>query len=847
MTDQQKHLTEKMVGQLATRPLLTCPPDTCLHKAAALMYARQCCSIIIQDQHQMLGIWTEADALKLNYAKTNPGNIAISQVMSSPVACLSEHAMLSEAVTLFRQQTIRHCLVTFDQGQDGIITQTDLTLSMGLEYFLNLRTVKSVKTPVIKLPVQGTSLALAVEEMRRVNAEAIVVTDQGKAVGILTQHDILAVLASASPPPSLTHIACKQLITINEQDSMLNARNTLITNGIRHLVTLNDHEEVSGLLSMHNILHVTQQEYNSELRKALKQRNEALEESKYNLQLAQQVIDSSRDGIVVTDGSTQIISVNPAFTRITGYEPQDAIGQKMSFLQSGRQSQDFYQKMWQSIMAQGYWRGEIWNKRKNDEIYPELLTVTAIRDTEGKVRNFTGLFSDITQQKRNEERIRKLAYFDELTGLPNRRMFNDRLQMAISNARRHGHTLALLFIDVDLFKRINDNLGHSVGDMVLRELANRLKKLIREEDTLARLGGDEFVILFQELDDLDCLEQWLQQVNERITETFKQPIHFGENKISVTNSVGIAIFPDDGDNAEQLLKNADTAMYRAKEDGRNNLKRFKPVMEEQGLRQLSVEAQLRTAIKNQELTVHYQPQFDLRSGNAVGAEALLRWTNQTLGQVSPIEFIPVAEEQGLINELGLWVLKQACRESLVHFTRAQSDLRISVNISPLQLRQPDFVNGIEQALKETQLPPQNLELEITETALIDDSCGARSKLLALKELGITIALDDFGTGYSSLSYLQNIPLDRLKIDASFVQRLSGKKQDAQIVMAIIAMAQSMGLEVVAEGAETLQQMQHLQQLNCDLVQGYFTGRAVPIAQLKTELEKGQHRSLPEAV
>lgn len=845
MMDQQ-HLKEKTVGQLATRPLLTCSPDASLNEAAAMMYHHQCCSILISQQQKVIGIWTESDALKLNYSEQNPGNIPISQVMSSPVACLPEDALLSEAVTLFRQKAIRHCLVTYQTGEQGIITQTDLTLSMGLEYFLNFRTVKSIKTPVLKLPVEETSLAQAVEEMRHSHAEALVVTQNNKASGILTQHDILMVLAHAAPPPDLSTVACKKLISINEQDSMLNARNMLITHGIRHLVTLNESKQVSGLISMHNILHVTQQEYNFELRRALKQRNAALEESKYNLQLAEKVIDSSRDGIVVTSADTRIIKVNPAFTRITGYEEQDAIGKKMSFLQSGRQSKEFYQRMWQSIMTQGYWRGEIWNKRKNNEIYPELLTITAIRDQDGNVRNFTGLFSDITQQKRNEERIRKLAYFDELTGLPNRRMFNDRLQMAISNARRHNHTLALLFIDVDLFKRINDNLGHSVGDMVLKELANRLKKLIREEDTLARLGGDEFVILFQELDDLECLELWLQQVNQRITETFKQPIYFADNAITVTNSVGIAIFPDDGNNAEELLKNADAAMYSAKDAGRNNLKRFDPLMEEQGLRQLSVEAQLRRAVENQELSLHYQPQFDLRTGQAVGIEALMRWNSEMLGQVSPIEFIPIAEEQGLISELGLWALKQACNESVAQLSY-QPKLRVSVNISPLQLREPDFVQQIEKALQETALPPENLELEITETALINDNAGVREKLLALKQLGITIALDDFGTGYSSLSYLQNIPLDRLKIDASFVQRLSGKKQDAQIVMAIIAMAQSMGLEVVAEGAETLEQLQHLQQLNCDLVQGFYTGRAVPMGELQHNLQPSNDTKQPSTL
>ncbi len=828
------------VGAVAQRELLTCPPSTLVSEAAALMRQAGCSSILIEQEGKILGIWTEADALRLDFESQELGQLPIEKMMSSPVTSLPASKPLVEVAEFLRSRNIRHALVEFNSSDDdcdiqkeryGMVTQTDLTLNMEIESFLCLRQVNSVEMGRLQLPL-SLSLPQVVEQMRATSADAALVMDNDQVVGIVTQADLVAVLAKGGTLPLLSEVACKELITIHEDESLLHARQLLQRRGIRHLVVTGDENQECSLLSMRNILYFLQLEYTAQLRDALEQRDNALKQSQYSLHLAEKVIESSLDGIVITDADSLIIKVNPAFTQLTGFTAEEALGQPMSLMSSGRHEKEFYSDMWRSLQAKGYWRGEIWNKRKNGEVFPELLSITAICDEQGNPQNYTALFNDITHLKRNEERIRNLAYFDELTGLPNRRLFNDRLNMAISNGRRHNHRVALMFIDIDLFKRINDTLGHSGGDQVLKTLGKRLNQAIREEDTLARLGGDEFVILMPEIES----DEAITTVGQRVTEKVRHAITVDEEQLFVTASIGTCIFPDDGKNAEQLLKNADTAMYQVKARGRNGLQRFQAVMQEQSQRSLSLEAQLRNAITRDELSIHYQPQICLQHRQMVGLEALLRWNNEVLGQVSPAEFIPVAEAQGLISELGRWVIKSACQQGQHWRNKGYGDIPIAVNVSPLQLQQECIGKAVTDALAATGFPPHLLELEITESAFINDSQSATRQLEELKAHGITVALDDFGTGYSSLNCLHTIPLDRIKIDASFVQRLSERQIDDQVVNAIIAMAHSMNLRVVAEGVETEEQLNSLARLNCDQVQGYFTGRPQNAKEVKELLE-----------
>jgi diguanylate cyclase len=474
-------------------------------------------------------------------------------------------------------------------------------------------------------------------------------------------------------------------------------------------------------------------------------------------------------------------------------------------------------------------------------------------DADRQVVRLHGVLQDITDMQRAEERIRELAFIDSLTRLPNRELFKDRLSEALKLAKRHGRRVGLLFLDLDNFKRINDTLGHSVGDLLLQATAERLKSSLRNSDTvacadtdnqdetIARLGGDEFTLLLPEVQ----RGEDAAFVAERVRSHLSQPLVLAGHEVCVTPSIGIALFPEDGDNPETLLKNADMAMYLAKRQGRNLYRFYDASLNEVALQRLTMENQLRKAIEQNELSVHYQPQLDLPSGRISGVEALLRWQSATLGPVSPIDFIPLAEETGLIIPIGEWVLRTACQQAKT-WRKAGIDLqRMAVNISVLQFVQPSFPVLVARILRETGLEPEALELEITESLLMKDPEGATSTLLALKELGVQLAIDDFGTGYSSLSRLKQLPLDRLKIDKAFVREVNSQPDDAAIATAVIAMADSMGLRVIAEGVESAAQLAFLKSKHCDEVQGYYLSRPLPVNDITEVLQNHQRVAADE--
>ena len=470
--------------------------------------------------------------------------------------------------------------------------------------------------------------------------------------------------------------------------------------------------------------------------------------------------------------------------------------------------------------------------------------VEAGLDASGRLDHLYGALQDITELHQTEERIRQLAFIDSLTQLPNRELFKDRLDVALKLAKRHGRPLALLFLDLDNFKRINDTLGHGVGDLLLQTTAERLKASVRggdsvsrveegeQEDSVARLGGDEFTVLLPEVQHSEDAAV----VAERIQANLSRPLTLGGHEILVTPSIGIAVFPQDGEDSETLLKNADMAMYFAKRQGRNLYRFYDPSLNESALKRLTMETQLRKAIERNELTLHYQPQLDLLSGRICGVEALVRWTNDLVGTVPPLEFIPLAEESGLIIPIGEWVLRTACQQAKDWREAGMGLERMAVNISVLQFVQPGFTGLVAQILEETGLHPTALELEVTESLLMKDPEGAMHTLHALKTLGVQLAIDDFGTGYSSLSRLKQLPLDRLKIDKSFVREVDTQPSDAAITTAVIAMAESMGLRVMAEGVENEPQLCFLKTKRCDEIQGYLLSRPLPAAELTTLLQ-----------
>jgi len=542
------------------------------------------------------------------------------------------------------------------------------------------------------------------------------------------------------------------------------------------------------------------------------------------LRLAAEVFQHSLEGIVITDTHGDILKVNPAFTSITGYASEEVVGRNPRLLKSDRHGADFYEGMWRSLVERGRWEGEIWNRRKSGESYPEWLSISAVKDVEGHTTHYVGVFHDITEAKESEEQIRFQAYHDALTGLPNRLLLKDRLAVAINHAQRGGGKVAVIFLDLDNFKNINDSLGHIVGDWLLQSVAYRLLKLMREEDTVARLGGDEFVVMIEEV----VNPREVVNVARRIIEAFAAPVTVGSHELFVTPSLGITLYPEDGRDADTLIKNADMAMYQAKAAGRNDYRLFTPQMNENVTRRLALEGRLRKAVEHGELAPFLQPKVRLGDGRVNGMEALARWPQGDGTLVSPAEFIPLAEETGLILPLGEAILEKACLAARRLTKAGHPDLVLAVNLSPKQFRQADLVARILAILKRTGLSPERLELEITESTLMTDIEKTVGKLRELAGYGIGLAVDDFGTGYSSLFYLKHFPLRSLKIDQSFVRDLNRDENDANIVRTIIALAHNFNLEVVAEGVENPEQLAFLRNHHCHTAQGFLFSR--PLAE-----------------
>ena len=556
-----------------TGVLLQCELDTTIADAAARMSENSVSSILITDGGTVVGIWTEHDALAIAFADPAKFRQPVSTVMSSPVLSLPETLDAGEAAVRLRDTGKRHFLVTNSSGKPvGILSQTDLALNQGLEPYLRLREVRAA-VPRPPLVVRGDqSLAEVASYMHRHHADAVVVDCDEEGLGILTERDMVRFIARHTSNTLVNELATRPLLTVNEEDPLIHARDLLIDHRIRHLAVVNQLGEVTGLIGYHDMLTGAEQMYLDDLREALEQRDQALAKSRRTLQLAERVIESSFEGIMVTDKDVCIEFVNPAFTQLTGYTAEEVIGRSPDLLSSGRHDSEFYRRMWNSLETHGYWRGEIWNRRKTGELYLELLTITAITDDDGNTTHYAGLFTDITQNRRNEEQIRQLAYYDALTGVPNRRLLEDRLEHAIRHAHRKEMLLAVMFMDLDRFKEVNDTLGHAVGDDLLLKFTTRVKDCLREDDTLARLGGDEFIVLLPEMERLSDVFA----VADRLIEANKRPYQINGNQINVGSSIGISLYPEDGTTVQELINGADIAMYRAKREGRNRYKLFAP-------------------------------------------------------------------------------------------------------------------------------------------------------------------------------------------------------------------------------------------------------------------------------
>jgi len=554
------------------------------------------------------------------------------------------------------------------------------------------------------------------------------------------------------------------------------------------------------------------------------------------LQLAASVYQFSHEAILVTDERNFIIDVNPAFTLLTGYTLDEVKGSNPSMFSSGRHDQSFYQQMWQSIQDEGYWQGEIWDKRRDGELHAKWLSISVIRHPDGSVFRYVAQFSDITGKKRQDELIWTQANFDALTRLPNRFLLADRMYRSVAACVRSGLHGALLSLDLDHFKQLNDTFGHSMGDKLLIEVARRMQGCVREEDTVARMGGDEFIVVLNELStDEKAAAVQAELVAEKIRDALCRPYFLDGIEYHTSASIGIVLFCEHSDSQEVLLAHVDSAMYQAKAKGRNTICFFDTFMQVALAQRSHLDSALRVAQERREFMLYYQLQID-GAGRAIGAEALLRWQHPKLGMVSPAQFIPVAEENGTILPIGLWVLETACAQlALWQVDPHLCHLSIAVNVSSRQFREPDFVAHVCKVLEKTAIRPHLLKLELTESIVLDNVEESIVKMNALKTLGLKFSMDDFGTGYSSLSYLSRLPMDQLKIDQSFVRDITTDKNDAAIVHTIISMAQGLGLEVIAEGVETQAQRDFLEYRGCLTYQGYLYARPLPVDQLEQKL------------
>ncbi|PLX90959.1 MAG: hypothetical protein C0620_12720 [Desulfuromonas sp.] len=544
-------------------------------------------------------------------------------------------------------------------------------------------------------------------------------------------------------------------------------------------------------------------------------------ESERQVLLSSSVFDNAAEGIVITDLEGNIEQVNPACETMSGYTRDELIGENPRIFKSNHHDIDFYRGMLEAITDAGQWEGEVWNRRKNGEVYPLNVSISRCNNSSGEPTYYVAIFHDISEIKRSEEQLQHQAYHDALTGLPNRKLFRDRLNVAVAHAHQHRTRLAVIYLDIDNFKNINDTLGHHYGDKLLQQISKRLVDCTRQEDTTARIGGDEFIILMPEIDEA----RDITVLCRRILKHLELPHTLSGREYSINVSMGVTIYPDDADTPEDLIKNADIAMYRVKDTGKNGYQLFTSAMQETIMKRIELESRLNNALCHNEFVLYFQPQVDLTSRQVVGAEALIRWQHEDGSLTPPNEFIPVAEECGLIQQIDNWVLKTACTQANQWRQQGHRDIKISVNLSSVQFnKDKDLVGRVKRILDKTGFPPRLLTLEITENAVMTDTNVAIQTMKELTDLGIAIAIDDFGTGYSSLSYVKNFPAKYLKIDRSFVKDIPHDSDDMAIAASIITLAKNLRMKVIAEGVETDSQSAFLAENHCQQVQGYLFGR-----------------------
>lgn len=588
-------------------------------------------------------------------------------------------------------------------------------------------------------------------------------------------------------------------------------------------------------------LEKTVEDSSNMLERSIKERISELMTMNQVLTLMEEVFEHSLEGIIITDAAGIITKVNPAFTKITGYMEHEVAGKNPRILKSDHHNPHFYKSMWDSIVTEGHWAGEIWDRHKDGNAFPEWLSISAIRNSDGETSHYVGVFHDISDMKRQEELIRYQAFHDSLTGLPNRFLLKNRMEQSILHSARDKNRFGVIFLDLDNFKKINESLGLAIGDILLKDAATRLRSIARNVDTVARHGGDEFIILVESIDN----EKPLITLAQRILVEFKEPFKILDNSFHIGISMGIAIYPEDGEDSEILLRNADSAMYRAKEVGKETFSLYTVTLNDRVERNLHLENELRSALVGKDFEVHYQPQMDLKTGKITGIEGLARWNNSNGLAMAPDGFIPFSEETGLIFDIDRIIMEKALIEIGELVTTGLYPLKLSLNCSAKVLhlkRLPDIITAY---LSKYNFDPEWFELEITESSIMKNFKESIGSINRLRDTGISISLDDFGTGYSSLSQLKNLPIDSLKIDRSFVGEVGSNSSNAHIIEAVVSLSQKFGVKVIAEGVETEEQLSFLKNVGCDIAQGYYISRPLPFKELKSFLGIDEHAGLQQ--
>ncbi|MFZ3017404.1 MAG: EAL domain-containing protein [Gallionella sp.] len=824
----------KSAEKVMSRNIITVDVGDTVADAIGLMSRNRYSCVVVTRAQIPYGILTERDVVKLA-PKLAAGDITIGDVVRTPLITMPPNTALPDAIKYMDQHRIRHLVIVEDDKLLGLVTRHDMVKTLQGSYvnFLH-ETILGQRRELFKL-VQQHSLFKLHDSALAAAANAIVIADRqaivqwaNPAFSKLTGYSLEETVGN--------HI--RELVRSGEQSTEFYETlwNTILAGRVWRGEIVNKRKDGALYPEEMTITPVCLEGDAITHFIAVKQNISERKRTEEQLRESAAVMRNTHEGVVITDTVPNIIAINEAYTTITGYSAGESIGKNPGMLGSGRADKAFYQAMWEEIVERGYWQGEVWNRRKNGEIYPQLLTISTVYNDKQQPIRYIGVFSDITQIKENQAQLEFMAHHDPLTKLPNRALVESRLQQELEQGHRHHLRSGVLFIDLDHFKPVNDSFGHLVGDELLCAVAERLSQRLREGDTLGRLGGDEFILLLSMLHDT----QDAAVVARDLIAALNEPFQLADGQeVFIGGSIGISLFPQDGETVSELMKNADAAMYLAKESGRNQFSFYTKELNADARNKLALENELRRALLQNELTLHYQPKADLRSGRIVGAEALSRWQLADGNWISPAQFIPIAEKSGLILDLGNWVIEQSCKQVRMWLNSGLQDICIAINISARQFRSGNLDAQLSEALERHGIAAHHLEIELTESMLMQEPDRAIETMHKLKQLGVKISLDDFGTGYSSLGYLSRFPIDTLKIDQSFVRGVTTVPDDAEIASAIIGLAHRMKLRVVAEGVETADQLAFLRSNDCDELQGYYFSKPIPADDFAALLRSGK--------